>query len=119
MPMIAQEKVEGIIELASFEKLEEYKLYFLERFGEIMASQIRNIRNTSTTRHLLENANQQKEELTTQQEELRQNLEEMEVIQETLERKNIEGQKIEQENEKLQKKVSQYEQKLKELGASL
>ena len=86
LPLLIQNKIEGILELASFEKFQSYQIQFLEKIGEIIASILANKKNNLETSRLLGEAQQRAELLATQEEEIRQNAEEMQAIQEQLER---------------------------------
>jgi len=92
VPMKYHEKTEGVIELASFKKLEEHELAFLERCGEFVAATLRSAKNYDITKKLLEESQQQSKELKLQEEEMRQNLEEMKATEETSRKREIEMQ---------------------------
>ncbi|MBK6266328.1 GAF domain-containing protein [Marivirga sp. S37H4] len=87
VPMKYNEKVQAIIELASFKKLEEHEVSFLEKAGEYIASAIATAQNNQITKLLLEKMQSQAEEMRAQEEELRQNMEELEATQEEMRRK--------------------------------
>lgn len=82
VPMIVNESVLGIIEIASFTKLEQYEIDFIEKVGENIASSISSLRINIQTAHLLEQTKQQAEEMQAQEEEMRQNMEELQATQE-------------------------------------
>ncbi|MDJ1472887.1 PAS domain-containing protein [Xanthocytophaga flava] len=84
VPLKLDDKVHGVIELASFSKFESYQIEFIEKLGESIASTIANATVTSMTQKLLDMSQQQAESLRAQEEELRQNLEEMEATQEEM-----------------------------------
>jgi len=86
VPCMLEDKVFGIIEVASFKTIEKHELEFIEKLGESIASTISTVRNNEKTNALLKASQSQSEELAAQEEELRQNLEEMEAIQEDLKR---------------------------------
>lgn len=94
VPMIANEKVEGIIELASFKTFDQHTIEFLENVGETIAAALSNIRINEATQKLLEATRIQAEELKAQEEEMRQNMEELVATQEELSRKNIESEDL-------------------------
>jgi len=90
VPMILNEEVYGVIELASFKRLEPFEIKFVEKVGEIIASVISIVRYNMQTAMLLEQSRQQAEEVTAQEEEMRQNMEELRATQEESERRENE-----------------------------
>jgi PAS domain S-box-containing protein len=87
VPMRVNEKTFGVIELASFNRYQEFEIEFIEKLAESIASTIANVRVNETTRILLEKTQQQAEEMKSQEEEIRQNMEELEATQEEMRRK--------------------------------
>ena len=90
VPLIHDENVEGIIELASFKELEDHEIEFIEKLSETVASFIASNRINMRTKYLLEQSQQHSEELRAQEEEMRQNMEEMQATQEGINRKEKE-----------------------------
>ncbi|MBO7144288.1 MAG: GAF domain-containing protein [Salinivirgaceae bacterium] len=90
VPLICDENVLGIIELASFSVLDEHKQKFIEKIAESFASTLSASHLNNTTVKLLEKAQKQAEQLKTQEEELRQSIEEMQTQQEEMETKQHE-----------------------------
>lgn len=82
VPMKYNEKVECILELAGFRKLEKHELEFLEEAGGFVASAIYNARTAEKTTALLKQSQEYAERLRQQEEEIRQNMEEMQATQE-------------------------------------
>ncbi len=89
LPLIIQNRIEGIVELASFQKLKSHQIGFLERIAENIASILANKKINSETAHLLDDARHRAQQLASQEEEIRQNAEEMQAIQEQLEREKM------------------------------
>ncbi len=87
VPLIVNEAVEGILEIATFKVVEDHHLDFLEKAGESLAAFIQMNRINTKTRILLAEAQQQAEEMRAQEEEMRQNLEELAATQEEMNRK--------------------------------
>jgi len=87
VPMLYNDNVQALIELASFRKFETHEVEFLEKAGEYVASAIATTQNNEKTKILLEQMQQQAEEMRSQEEELRQNMEELEATQEEMRRK--------------------------------
>lgn len=90
IPLIHNDTVQGVIEVASFHTFEEYQLNFMKQFGALIAGEIVNARMNAETKILLERSQQQTEELKAQEEELRQNIEELTSTQEEVARRNAE-----------------------------
>ncbi|MDH5396882.1 MAG: PAS domain S-box protein [Cyclobacteriaceae bacterium] len=89
IPLIAEEKVYGVLEIAGLVKFEERQINFIKDVGVILARTIFNIKVNDRTRKLLEESQTMSEELREKQEVLRQNAEEMQATQEELERSNL------------------------------
>jgi len=94
VPIIFNQQVFGVIEIASIYELEDYQIKFVERIGESIASTISNVKINQQTARLLEESKIKSEELVAQEEEMRQNMEEMKTTQEELERKAFEFKSI-------------------------
>ena len=94
MPLMVNEIIEGIIEIAAFKKYEDYQIEFIQKLGENVASYIQSNRINERTNNLLREAQEQSEELRAQEEEMRQNMEELAATQEELSRKENEYQKV-------------------------
>ena len=82
VPLVINEKVMGVIELASFNEIPQYQIDFLQTLGENIASTISSVRITEQTNKLLSESKMRGEELSSQEEELRQNMEELQATQE-------------------------------------
>ncbi len=85
IPLKLENKIFGVIELASFKVFEQYQIDFIEKLGESIASTLNMAKTNILTQELLEQSQQQQEEMAAQEEEMRQNLEEMQATQEALE----------------------------------
>jgi GAF domain len=91
-PFKTNDRVEGLIELASLTELEEHQFELLDQLCETLASFISNNKINSRTKSLLEKAQTMSEELKAGEEEMRQNLEELTATQEAMSRKEREYQ---------------------------
>jgi len=86
VPCIINNEIYGVIEIASFTELKQYEIEFVEKLGESIASTLASVKVTEKTAKLLSDSQVKSDELTSQEEELRQNLEEMQATQEDLRR---------------------------------
>lgn len=84
IPLKNNEEVVGAIELAAFRLLEPYKIEFLEKVSESVASTIITARVNDKTRLLLQQSQEMTEQLRAQEEEMRQNVEELQATQEEM-----------------------------------
>ncbi len=84
VPVKTAEKSYGVLEIASFNEYQKYEISLIERVCEMFASVIQNVIINEQTLLLLETTKEQTHELTSQEEELRQNMEELQAIQDTM-----------------------------------
>lgn len=87
VPLIANEVVAGVLELASFKEFEKYRIDFTEKLAQNIAHTIINYRINENTRHLLEESQKKTEQMRMQEENLKQNQEELQATQEEISRK--------------------------------
>lgn len=90
IPLKVNESVEALLEVASFNELEPFHVEFLEKLGEGIASTISAIKADQKTKGLLEKLQIQTGEMSTQEEDMRQNMEELQATQEEMVRKESE-----------------------------
>lgn len=90
VPLMVNEEVYGVLELASFHEFESYKVAFIKNLSESIASTLANTYNADKTRKLLEQSQQMTRMMQEQEEEMRQNMEELQATQEEMDRKNSE-----------------------------
>lgn len=90
VPLKVNDKVYGVIEIASFNMFRPYEIEFIERLSENVASTLANVRSTQRTKSLLEESQLYAEQLRAQEEEMRQNMEELAATQEEMSRVQIE-----------------------------
>jgi PAS domain S-box-containing protein len=93
VPIKVNDKAYGVIEIASFNPIEQYQIKFIETICESFAATISNTRINANTQRLLEESTKITEELKSKEEILRQNTEELVATQEELNRKLIEIEK--------------------------
>ena len=89
VPLKTDNKVEGVVELASFSEFADYQIEWVERVSEIIASHISAVRMNEQTQVLLKETKEQASLLREQEEELRQNIEEMQATQEQMRRSQL------------------------------
>lgn len=86
IPLKVNERVEGVMELASLNEFMPHEIEFLEKLAETFASSVISVRTSERTKSLLEISQQQSEEMRAQEEEMRQNMEELAATQEQMQR---------------------------------
>jgi PAS domain S-box-containing protein len=82
VPLLVNNEVQGIIEIASFSKFEDFQIDFIEKVAESIAMTLSNIKGNLRTAKLLKETQAQAEELALQEEKVRQNMEELKATQE-------------------------------------
>lgn len=82
VPLKVDDKIFGIIEIASFNEFKPYEIKFIEDLAETIASTLATAKINAKTAELLEKSKQQSEAMLAQEEEMRQNLEELQSTQE-------------------------------------
>ncbi len=94
VPMVVNQRIEGVFELASIKNYQKYAIELVEQFGENLAIGLSAERANAQTRKLLHDAQESSEALKAQEEELRQNMEELAATQEEMERRNAERERL-------------------------
>lgn len=111
VPLTNLDGIFGAIEIASFQKLKDYEIEFIQKVAENTATTIANIRINERSRELYLKIQEDNQCIQAQEEELRQNLEELISTQEILQRREKETQ------EAYQKLTEEYERKVSEMTA--
>src|SRR5690606_32584770 len=94
IPLISNDTIEAVIEIASFQKMEKHEIEFMQKVGEYVASAIAAVKVNQRTKALLQSTQEQAEEMRSQEEEMRQNMEELQATQEEVQRRTQEYQKV-------------------------
>lgn len=81
VPLVLNEEVFGILELASFVEIEDYKIQFVERVAENTATTLNIMQSNFRTKQLLKETQEQAAKLLLQEEKVRQNIEELKLTQ--------------------------------------
>jgi len=98
MPLIHNDEVFGVLELASFKLFADYEIAFIQKVADSIASTVAAVQVNERTRKLLAHSQQMSEEMKAQEEELRQNQEELQATQEQMFRRQRD---LEAENQQL------------------
>lgn len=99
VPVMNEGVVCGVVEVASFRRLEKYQIRLLEQACKAYGAVVHNVMEGDRVRHLLQQSQHQTEALRAQEEEMRQNLEELQSIQEQMNRQVESNQVIQQQLE--------------------
>ena len=89
-PISNEDEVLGVIEIASFKRLDDYKIDFIEKIGASIGSTLSVARANKKAREMIQENKIQAEELMAQEEEMRQNIEELQATQEQAQRREEE-----------------------------
>jgi hypothetical protein len=90
MPLLANDIVYGVMEIASFKEFKNYEINFLQEASETIAMAVRSIKTNEQTQTLLYETQAMAEQMKSQEEEMRQSMEEIATTQEELTRREEE-----------------------------
>jgi PAS domain S-box-containing protein len=113
VPLELNNKVEGIIELASFRDFEEHEVELVKRLAENITSAILTIKSNDNTVRLLRESQELTRQIQAREEEIKRNYEELKATQELVEKNNA---LIEAQKKEIEKALAEQEQKNKLLS---
>jgi PAS domain S-box-containing protein len=82
VPMQYENEIYGVLEFASFQKFDQDHINLITQAAESVASTLSAVRTNMTTARLLEESKAQTQAMTSHEEEMRQNMEELQATQE-------------------------------------
>lgn len=109
VPLIEANEIYGVIEIASFNKIEEYKIEYIQELCESIASTLKGIKINVQTQKLLSESKEMTESMRSQEEELRQTAEEMQATTEDLE------QRLQEEKAEAEARIRELQDKIRQL----
>ncbi|GCC52815.1 hypothetical protein SanaruYs_30540 [Chryseotalea sanaruensis] len=113
IPLLANDVVYGVMEIASFKEFKNHEVTFLLEVGENIAMTVRSIKTNEQTQTLLYETQAMAEQMKSQEEEMRQSMEEIAATQEELTRTEEE---LKEEIKVKNEQILFLEQKLKKLS---
>ena len=88
VPLVFNEKIYGVVELASFSFFEDFQIDFVEKIGETIASAISTVKINQRTQKLLEESNEKSKRMEQQEVVAKQRIEKINNQIEQLEKEN-------------------------------
>ncbi|SFC16588.1 GAF domain-containing protein [Flexibacter flexilis DSM 6793] len=114
VPLKLEDKVLGVIELASFQVLKPFEIAFLEKLAENIASTLASVKINQHTKRLLEESQEMTEHMRAQEEEMRQNVEELEATQEEMARKESELRRLFEDSQRAEEESKRKNEEMQE-----
>jgi chromosome segregation ATPase len=112
VPLIDNQKVYGIIELASFKVIQDFQREFVLRISENIAATLNSVEVNNKTQKLLSESQLLTEKMKEQEEEMLQNMEELQATQDDITRKEFQKeQELKGLNEKLHENSNDFKKR--------
>jgi DNA repair exonuclease SbcCD ATPase subunit len=109
VPLIDNKKTYGIIELASFHPFEDYKLDFIQKISESIASTLASAETNEKTQRLLKESQLLTEKMRVQEDEMISNLNELKATQQEIRRREIQKEnELKAFNERFNEKIAEH-----------
>ncbi len=96
MPIKINKEIEGILEISFFSEIDNYKINFVERICQVLASSLVSVRSSIITKQLLTGFQQQTKQLKNQEDIMRQSMKELASTQEEMQSKQKELENLKQ-----------------------
>ncbi|BDX37699.1 hypothetical protein CYCD_10540 [Tenuifilaceae bacterium CYCD] len=90
VPLITEDQVMGVIEIASLSKFKVHEVDFIKELAKSIATTLHSVKVNALTAELFMKSKEQAEMMAAQEEEMRQNMEELQATQEEAARKTFE-----------------------------
>jgi len=90
VPLKSEEKILGVIELASFNLLKKYEIQFVEQLGDSIASTLLSLRINARTAELLQESQKKSDELVLREAELRKTMDDMKTARDEAQKREAE-----------------------------
>ncbi|MGE0077757.1 MAG: cache domain-containing protein [Bacteroidales bacterium] len=90
VPLITEDQVMGVIEIASLSKFKDHQVGFIKELAKSIATTLHSVKVNALTSELFMKSREQAEMMAAQEEEMRQNMEELQATQEEAARKTFE-----------------------------
>lgn len=84
VPLVSDEKIQGVVEIASFTEIGKKEQEFLDNLGESLAATIEKVRSNTENQVILEESREMQEQMKAQEEEMKQNMEQLISVQEVI-----------------------------------
>ncbi len=104
VPLIVQEQVKGVLEVASFNSIQDYEVQFVKQLAEAIAVTISSVKSNEKTTKLLRKSQESEQALRDKEETLKDRMKELEAAQKEVEFKT---QQIEEQKKQIEKSLEE------------